>query len=199
MATDELTSDPYELAIINDDDLDEVEPTDPHYREVCRLTNEIAHISRKLPAKRKNVARKLLEGKTQVQIAQEIGCHPSTVSAALDDAGVKRQIVLLQRLNHIRRGPSQDARSAMLWRIAMREEERRPSISINAVNTLNKMDGTYIDETTSDSGVVVKIQNFVVNTANAPDPKEMEKVIEGEFTPVTLNAELVNPGAVNAD
>jgi hypothetical protein len=186
-----LTDDEYENAVLFDEEeLAYIEPTDPHYQEVTRIHNELASISRQLPAKRRGVAPLVLRGRTNVSIAGELGCSSQTVAVAKDDPMVRRQMVLLQRLNHIQRGPSRESRVSLLWGIAQREKETRPSITLGAVNMLNKMDGVYIEEEAQNEKTVINIQNFMITERAekaVEDASDKNDVIEGEFTPVTVN------------
>ncbi len=188
-----LTDDFYELDILKADNLEQIEPDDPHFQEVCRIQYELVALNKALPPKRQFVAMMLMSGKNRKQIAEAKECSAQTVGVALADERVQRQLVLLQRLNHIRSGPAQDARQALLWRIAMREEEKRPSISIRAVDVMNRADGVYQPEAEEGAGgLTIRINNFTLNSPGEPQtprdmtPKKEGAVLEGEFTPLTV-------------
>ena len=187
----ELTECDYELDVLKADALADIEEDDPHFMEVSRIMHELAHISTRLGDKRRHVAGHVVAGHDRKTIAQKCNCSPATVGAALRDERVKRQISLLMRLNYIRSGPAQDARQAMLWRIARREEEMHPNISIKAIDVMNRADGIYQRAEDKDGGgVVVKINNFTLNQAaqNKNDEKIIEAEVEedAEFKPLTF-------------
>jgi len=184
----ELTDNQYELDILRADHLDYIEPDDPHYQEMTRITSELAHISRSLNAKRRNVARLFCEGLQNVEIAEKLGISPQTVGAALKDKKVQRQIALIQRRQHIQGGPSREARQAMLWRIALRSEAEQPAVAIRAVDTMNKADGTYMPAADGAGGLVVNIKNFTLNAPahEVKEEREEKDITPAPFAPITV-------------
>ena len=98
-----------------------------------------------------------------------------------------------------------NARAALLWRIALREEIDNPRTSISAIDTLNKQEGVYVaNEAPPNQGVIVNINQFVVGSApTAPPPgvlpareaplHPVADVLEAEFT--TLKIEVPDNAA----
>jgi len=188
----ELTQDPFELDILTDESIDLIEPDDPHYQECARLTSRIAALSRTIGPKRINIANALLRGVLKPKIIKEQRTSHTTIKSTIEDPRVQQYVVCRLRLVHIRKGPTMDARASLLWRIAIREEKRQPSISIKAVDTLNKQQGVYLRDDHGDGSVTVHINQFVLAdntrqpTALPDDNKPAIHTIEGEFTSITV-------------
>jgi hypothetical protein len=202
-ANTDLTDDPIALAILSDESLALLEPDDPYHQEAMRLTSQIAAFRRRIPAKRLNIVDEVLRGTPKTEIISAQRTSYATINNTLESRDVQDYVYAKLRLTHLRKGPAIEARAAMLWRIALREEIDRPAISIKAVDTLNKQEGLYRpEEQQADAGLVVNINQFVVNnqgTANAthtthtnstaPNTIEHDAHPEAEdasFTPVTV-------------
>ena len=191
----ELTTDPFEIEILNDEELSLIEPDDPYHKESIRLTSQIAAIKSRTSLKRLNIVDALLRGKSKTTIIEEQKTSWGTIAKTIEHDDIKQYVFATLRLIHLRRGPTMNARAAMLWRIALREEEDAPSVSIKAIDTLNRQEGVYVkDEGATGGGLVINIQEFVVgsdptppqSTAALPAQRSSPDVVEGEFTPVTV-------------
>lgn len=66
-------------------------------------------------------------------------------------------VVLLNHLQQQLDGPDKDHRKGVLWRIALENEEKRPNISVQAIQEMNKMTAAYNDGNQG-NGNVVNIQ-----------------------------------------
>lgn len=192
----ELTTDPFELEILDDEQLALIEPDDPYHQEAIRLTSQLAAIKRRTSIKRLNIVDALLRGVPKTQIIEEQKTSWGTIAKTMEDPDIKDFVFAKLRLIHLRKGPAMNARAAMLWRIALREEHENPNVSIKAIDTLNKQEGVYItnDEKT-EGGLVIKINNFVIGSDPTPpqlataQPERLatDGAIEGEFTPVEVD------------
>jgi len=192
---EELTDDPFEQEALDPHDYVVMEPDDPHYAEMAQLGNEISHNKAKLRPMRRQVTTYLNSSLSNKEIAEKVGCSPATVTNAKADPIVQRIVKLNERRNYLQAGPSKAQRMNMLWRIAKREEKPRPNTSIRAVDILNKQLGDYAQaEDSVNSGIVIRINNFTVNSAGPSDNNnsvtlehEPDPTAEiAQFTPVTV-------------
>jgi hypothetical protein len=190
---EKLTTDPVALELLTDDSLAIIDPGDPFFAETTRLSNKIAALTGRLPSKRLQILRKLLQGRSRQEIIEELSTSYPTIKAATDSQEGQEYLSASLRLQRLRRGPAIDARAAMLWRIACDNEENQPRVSISAIDTLNRQEGVYTnDPLDRNAGVVIKINEFVINNAEPRQVEQQSVTVEGEFKPVTV--EIPNDG-----
>ena len=79
-------------------------------------------------------------GMTQVKIAEQIGYAPSTVCDIIKSEKGQRLLTLLRYVDSAMLGPSASHRTAILYRIVKRNEEKNPKVALQAIAELNKMD-----------------------------------------------------------
>lgn len=193
-----LTDDPDERSALLMEHAEAIDPDDPYFQQQAHRLNELANLRRTLPAKRQAIASELMRVHplSATDIAEKLKVSLPTIAAAKADPRVRRMLVLNETLNHHRRGPSLESRAALLWRIALRNEESKPRIAIAAVDTLNKQTGVYKPD---DQAGNQPTQINVVNFNFAAEPKPLGDIaipaaqkardadaIDGEFTPVTV-------------
>lgn len=188
---EELTSDPFELELLTDEYVDIIEPSDPYYREVTRLQTQMQNLRERIPSKRFRIMQGLLKGKTKKELIQELQTSYPTIAITTRDPECQTYVACYMRTQRLQSGPTLEARSALLWRIALRVELDQPRVSIAAVDALNKQDGTYSrnDDISGDSGVQVTVNNFIMDgqpVREVTTRTQTAHVIEGDFTPVTV-------------
>jgi hypothetical protein len=177
----ELTDDDYELQALVEPHQDYVTPDDPYYQEIQSLATEIGYYAKRI-GKAHRAPALYLQGKTRQDIAEQINCAYQTVCNTLNSKDGRRMLALLQRAAIMEQGPSIAARQSMLWRIAVRNERDKPSISISAVDTLNKQQGLYIKDDNSNQVPTIVVQNFQLPAT----PDYQQQTNEKDITPDTF-------------
>lgn len=198
-----LTTDPDELDVLYLEDADSIDPDDPFYLDQAARLHEMAQLRMGLPPKRRAIATALVGRLTltsQKALAEELDVSMNTIYKTKNDPRVRRMLVLAESLNHHRKGPSMESRAALLWRIALRNENTKPRIAISAVDILNKQMGVYKPDDNTPAAAQINVVNFnfqseakPLGDMDLPSPNQTknEDAIEGEFTPVevTINSD----------
>jgi hypothetical protein len=125
-----------------EDLLDKDDPNNDSYFQI--LENYRSHLTvaaGKLRPKMVAAARLHVQGKTNKEVQAATGYASVSPLWARDD--VQRFIALLRRVNSYTDGPNLAVRLNMLWRIAHTNEKDDPSIALQALKELNKVDGAY--------------------------------------------------------
>lgn len=187
-------------------DLFELEPVptsqdDPRNAEINDLSAQIATLRAHMKPKWVQIVTLVFEGKSKVEIIERLKTSYPTILKALTDDKGRKLLSLYQALSTLRRGPSQEARDAMLWRIALREEKTNPKVSINAVDVLNRAEGVYAKHdrlNAHPAKIVVQNYNFGAlppaheDRLTAPTPKRdlPDGVIENEDGSLSIEVEI---------
>jgi hypothetical protein len=168
-----------------------VEPTsagDDHDEEIQSLTQQLGTAARSLPLKHRQIVEQFFQGKSKTEIIDQLNTSYPTINKALGSSKGIQLFALYTQLTQLRLGPSLEARRAMIWRIAKRAEVKAPSVSLKALDLLNRQAGDYTPDETQEAGLTIKINNFTVNAApNTPTTTPTDNILEGEFTPVKVN------------
>ena len=120
------------------------------------------------------------------EITRAITTSAQTITKAITSPKGLRLMSLLTQLTELRTGPALEARRAMLWRIAQRAELKQPTVTLKALDMLNKQAGDYQSDVEQAKGPLFTIS---INTfADAPTTLSTPTadIIEGEFSPVTV-------------
>jgi hypothetical protein len=127
----------------------------PQWREICRL-----HAI----------------GNKNVEIAKKLQVSNALVSSTLARDHCQQYIAALTAHIQYLHGPTIAARQQMLWRIAQQNEDNEPRVAIQAVDVLNKADGTYAAHTKPDIGElnIQIINNFTQEPAREREPAAIE-------------------------
>jgi hypothetical protein len=170
---------------------------DPYDEDLRQTTEILTRIGTQMRPKHRLICDNFVKGLTAKQICEKLRTTRPTIKNALESDIGQRYIATLQSMKVLQNGPSEQSRIAMLWRIAVKNEDVNPRVAIQAIETMNKQDGTYaslqLKDVDAGPGQIV-IRNFTVNV-NAPedhipaptDPSpEGGTVIEGEFTPINI-------------
>lgn len=124
-----------------------------------------------------------LQGLSHTKIAEKLDVGAASIGKYFKKPNVLRLKRLLNHLQHLLDGPNQDHRKNILYRIAIDNESQRPSVSIQALQEINKMSGSYEP---IDKGVAV---NITINSEQLPRgkldqiPQGMTIDQEGEVLP----------------
>lgn len=161
----EFTSDPFEQEILLSDHLAIVEPDDPLYREVEALADQLTILRSKMTPLMQKIAPLLQQGMSPTKIIDRLGTTYNSISKAKNDRHVLEAVAIHERMHRLNVGPQERQRAAMLWRIALRNEESKPNITISAIDTLNKQAGIYRPDQlgVGDGEVNVTINQFNID------------------------------------
>ena len=188
MVINQLTDDEYERALFLEDVIEEIEPDDPYFQEDMRISCELAAIRKRMGSKSQQVPYLYLQGYTRQQIAEQTDTSYATVCKHLNSKDSVRAMVLHQRQSSLQNGPSMEARTAMLWRIAYRNEDTKPTVSMQALDILNKQQGIYKPDQVTTTPTQVVIAQYTVNNYNDPQTDlPQQEFIEGDFHPIEVS------------
>ena len=190
----EFTADEFEQHILEISEYDALEPDDPLYVELAQVSNKLSNLQTLISKQQRQIFPHLSNLKlTAQEIAEKVGCNVQTVYSARKNPTIRRMLGLVEHTHRLHSGPSQAQRLQMLWQIAKREQFDKPSISIKAVDTINKQVGDYSTGDSNTGGVVVNINEFVVGTVGevpieAGDNMTIDQTeaVEAVFTPITV-------------
>jgi len=151
--------------------LSEFHPANDAYNlEVVRILKEIKRRQKYLEPREMLALEHLVRGKSLEDIRKE---HHVRLSAEeISSTKVTQLAQLISSLYLLRLGVTKKQRSNMLWRIAVRNEIKRPDLAISAIATINKMFGdntpvrTGIGSGSAGDGITIIVQNQAL--ANAP-------------------------------
>jgi len=125
---------------------------DRYYKDMAHAQNRVMAMQRQMKLKHVQIVKMVFAGWNYVKTAEKVGVNPMTVSKVVN--GAEGQ-TLLQLLNYIQAaadGPTAAHRKAILYRIAVDNQENAPKVAIQAVSEINKMD----------------MNQHLINTGNAP-------------------------------
>ncbi len=101
-------------------------------------------------------------GQSFTDMAQEVGRTAQWVAKHIKTPPAQRLTALLAYYAEALDGPVEAQRRAMLWRIAVNNEEMQPKVSISALGEFNKMDNigkeAAMSLTTGDIHIVINNQ-----------------------------------------
>jgi hypothetical protein len=168
---------------------EETSQSDPGSHEMAILSRRMAVMAMNMKPKHRSILAYYFRGHSKTDIAKRLHTSYPTIATVLhSDVGL-RYMNLLFKVDELKSGPTLEARRAMLWRIAKRTELSKPTTAMKAIDILNKQAKDYappIDDIEIDDKLVVRTLNFIVQQ-NITSSKEVQtNVIEGEFTPITI-------------
>ena len=140
-----------------------LDPYHPNNQEFYKTKRGIEQVivaqTMKMHPRHVQAAKLKLRGKTNDEIAAEVGVKPSTVSAIMARPDVKELYYQLRFMDVHLEGPELALRKHVLWEIAVDAKEEDPRITISAIQELNKIENVYNN---SDSGINITInQNLL--------------------------------------
>lgn len=140
--------------------LDDDHPAaDDFHQAVTDLERSIFAHGRSMKHKHREFARMVRTAASTKDISKKFNKTAHTVYTWAKRPDVQRMIALLDRLQHKMDGPTLAHRNGILYRIALDNEEKRPNVSVQALQEINKVSGAYAQEGNfGNSGNVVQIQ-----------------------------------------
>ena len=130
---------------------------DAFQRRIDELSGKIQAFGRLMPKKKRDVAKLYCRNLTTRDIAKRVDVCPQTVRKWLRLPKVAHLVLLIEHLKQAIDGPNLEHRKGILYRIAIDNEEKRPNISIMAIQEINKMSHSYA-QPEQQAGNVVNIQ-----------------------------------------
>ena len=171
---------PSEL-MLNDD-----HPDRDQFSQDCRdVERQIYAFGRMMKPKRRELSRLLRTHMKPPQIAKKLGVSLDSIYRWCKRPDVIRLTTLLDYQQRLVDGATASHRKAVLWRVALDNEQQRPNITIQAVQEINRMSGAYQDAGNGNTNNVVNIQiNGELlprgNLDTLPETFENRKAIEGK-------------------
>ena len=121
--------------------LDTEHPANDRYLHNLRATErEIMALTRQMTPSHVQIIKAAHKGHPNAEIAQEVNLSPATVSKVRHSDLGKTLLALLRHVSSAIAGPTEALRKNALWRIALKNEDHAPSISVSAIKELNNMD-----------------------------------------------------------
>jgi hypothetical protein len=123
-----------------------------------------AIVEQSLSMKRKDVlmVKMFHKATPKSQIAKELKCTPQTIEAKVRSDAGQKLLALLAYYQEAIDGPNEALRRNILWRVAAKNEDIAPKVTISAVAELNKMDNIGKDAlanlTTGDVSITINQQ-----------------------------------------
>ena len=167
---------------------------DPYHPKNDRFYSELNHTKRAVlatsnalrPMHRQAVAM-YRGGMNYTEIAKKLDSTLSTVSKWVNAPQAKRLSALMDHHQHQVDGPNSEHRKAILYRISMDNEKYHPSISIKALQEINKMSGTYETGDNIQNQVNIQINGELLPRGaldvlpDTYETRQLSNVIEGDF------------------
>lgn len=126
--------------------LDEFHPANDDYlKKQRRLEKMLINAQQNMRPKHVAVAKLKFNNMNNIEIGRDLRMNPQSVGLILQRKDVSALTTLMSHYRIGRAGPNEDQKVAMLWRIAVRNEEDRPSIAKDAIAELNRMDSAVLD------------------------------------------------------
>lgn len=119
--------------------LDDHPASDNYLIQIERLKRAIVRHSDTLRPNQVRACKLRHQGYSNVAIAEKLNKKPNAISALLSNPKCKQLLTLLGYLALALEGPREGQRRAMLWRIAVANEEDDPRCAISALAELNRM------------------------------------------------------------
>ena len=126
------------------------------------IMRKITHTKTKMKPKQVRVVELVVAGKKPKEAAAAVGVTTQTVYKHCNSGNGIRLAQLLQHLHQYRDGPTKEHRQHILYRIAVDNEQQRPSIAISALQEINRMTGAH--EQANNGGAI----NIVINNEHFP-------------------------------
>jgi hypothetical protein len=152
------------------------------------ITTMLANFRTQLTPTQRRIVPYLHQGLNNTEAAEKAGCSPQTVANALKSPNVRQCLRLLMQADRLQEGPTLAQRTAMLWRIAQRNEHTKPMVSLRANEIIDKQQGVYQADDKSPSAPQINVINFKIEQKfeGGARPAPQEKEVNPEFKPTTI-------------
>ncbi len=133
--------------------------SDEYVRKDARLRAAMASHAKHMNPKAVQAVKMYAKAVPISKIANTLGVTPPTVRNYVNS---KAACELLQYIRHYAahlEGPTIEHRKNILYRIIVDNEKSKPQVAMNAVDMLNKMDGSYVKEEEKSNVINIQINN----------------------------------------
>lgn len=127
------------------------------YEDLTHIKRQLLATGNKVKPYQREAVRLHRAGMSNTDIGKKLDIGPTTIAKWLKLPECKRLNALMNHLQMLNDGPNQDHRKNILYRIAVDNTEKKPRVTIAAIQEINRMSGTYGAEG-GNSGNVVQIQ-----------------------------------------
>jgi hypothetical protein len=135
--------------------LDEHHPmNDAYQKNIREVEQKVFAVGRLMKPKFRECARLQRANMPTKDIAKRLDVTTRSVYKWMARPDVIRYSTLLDYLAAAREGPSIEHRKGVLWRVALDNEEKRPNITVQAIQEMNKMAGVYNQDGGNHNNVV---------------------------------------------
>jgi hypothetical protein len=139
--------------------LNDYHPSADEYQIAQReIQQKIFAFGRQMKPEHRELARLYRTSMKPAEIAKKLDRNIQTVYRWFKRDDVIRMVTLMDYLQQQIDGPNVEHRKAILWRIAVDNEDPKPNIAIQAIQEMNKMSGTYQEGGNGGNGNIVQIQ-----------------------------------------
>ena len=172
--------------------LNDNHPDADQYAEDRRdVERKVFAFGKQLKPKHREFVRYFRSGMPVKDIAKKLACSKAAIYRYASRPDVQRYIALLDYQQRLIDGADLAHRKGVLWRVALDNEEKRPNITIQALQEINKMSGTYVDAGNKGNGNVVNSQ---INGEmlprgpldTMPETFETQQLPDGSFKPTDV-------------
>ncbi len=170
----ELT--PYDEEVLEPEDmLAEGHPANDQYLQNQKLMQQqIVDQSNRMTPVHVMIVKHHHTGLNNKAIAHKLGITPTTVSRVIKSPKGQRLKTLLAFYQHGIEGPTVAQRKNMLWRMAVKNEDDRPTVSKECIAELNRMDTIAYDREHAKQGSDGKIE-IIINENNKLTKSELDQ------------------------
>jgi len=110
------------------------------------------------------VAKQHMMGRRNFEIASALKLHASTVGSVIKRPEVQTLIGMLRMYNGHMNGPTLEHKKNILWQILIDNQTVDPKVSLAAMDQMNKMDGVYKQEMSTEIRIIIDDGTFKPTT-----------------------------------
>ena len=128
-------------------------------QKLCSTQRSIMALTRTMRVRHVQIIKLVLKGETNIAIAKATGLSPPSISKVKNSPKGKRLLALLTHYAQATDGANEAQRRNMLWRVAVDNEQTKPSVAISAITELNRMTGVGQPESAATGQAPVVVIN----------------------------------------
>ena len=175
-----------DFELMTEDELPIEQHKDPNHPENADFYTSLTVIKRAIEAhmvgmRSIEVAAVKMEirGKSHTKIAEALDVGGASVGRYVSSDSARRLKQLIRHLQQMLDGPQDEHRKNILYRIAIDNEKKRPTVTIQALDLINKMAGSY-EPKESQRDINITINNELLPRGKLDELPHGMTLIEGE-------------------
>jgi len=133
--------------------------SDPYMARERRIRRMLVDQSAKMRPKQVESVKQAAQGRSYKEIAKNLGLTPTTVSKHVRSPEGRELLNLIRTMQAHRSGPTAEHRAGILYRIAVDNEKDKPTVTISAIQEINKMEGSYKRDESDNTKIQIVINN----------------------------------------